>query len=621
MTKSVARSVNQNPWSKEFGAAPATVRLISQILLPAFFAFCILSPVFGFHAETPASIAGGSGLNNSAAGECALSEPTPISPEGGVSPTPTYTWTAVSGAEQYQLWVDDSGAIPKIKSWYTASEVGCPSGTGICSVTPTVYLTNGPAQFSVRAWASCNGGTYGPWSDPKPFTVGAGMGNYVTQVGGLYPVDDAMVGGSAIFQAQVRNNHSAAMPSNAVVSFHVLGEAFDSIVGSVSIAGLAPGSMSAYACEWSVPRSLNPGVYFYRARVYIDTAAVSYWSSWKYFTILPGGGEHYLALVPQILPVSDATLGGSATLVAVVANISTQVLPEGSAIRFWVSGLSNNWVGSAPVAGLPAGAKRAYSFVWHIPSNLTPGAYAYYAQVFNGAATPISPWSDGMDFAIHAGYYRAQVLQIAPITDARAGNPAALRADVKNTGTLPLPANATVWFWVSGLPNNWVGGVPVAGLGPGANTWYTLIWQIPPDLPSGSYSCWAQVWTSGQISQWSEEQPFTVAAANMPGKATLIFPSGAIADPTPAYRWSAVPSASWYYLWVSDSSNRQKIAIWYTADQGGCASGSGECSVEPSGMLAPGIYRWWIQTWNNAGYGPWSEALTFSVGTAGGQQR
>ena len=28
-----------------------------------------------------------------------------------------------------------------------------------------------------------------------------------------------------------------------------------------------------------------------------------------------------------------------------------------------------------------------------------------------------------------------------------------------------------------------------------------------------------------------------------------------------------------------------------------------------------GTYTWWIQTWNNAGDGPWSNGLTFSIST------
>jgi hypothetical protein len=29
--------------------------------------------------------------------------------------------------------------------------------------------------------------------------------------------------------------------------------------------------------------------------------------------------------------------------------------------------------------------------------------------------------------------------------------------------------------------------------------------------------------------------------------------------------------------------------------------------------LTSGNYRWWIQTWNTGGYGPWSSLMNFSL--------
>jgi hypothetical protein len=82
---------------------------------------------------------------------------------------------------------------------------------------------------------------------------------------------------------------------------------------------------------------------------------------------------------------------------------------------------------------------------------------------------------------------------------------------------------------------------------------------------------------------------FRLVSDNIPPeKATLISPSGTISTPTPTYTWNAVPSATWYYLWVNDSTST-KIQTWYTATQAGCASGTGTCSVTPSVRLASGV--------------------------------
>ena len=78
------------------------------------------------------------------------------------------------------------------------------------------------------------------------------------------------------------------------------------------------------------------------------------------------------------------------------------------------------------------------------------------------------------------------------------------------------------------------------------------------------------------------------------------------------YTWNAVSNAAWYYLWVNDSTGA-KVTTWYAAAQAGCATGTGTCSVTPSVTLASGAAQWWIQTWNDNGYGPWSTGMAFIV--------
>lgn len=101
-----------------------------------------------------------------------------------------------------------------------------------------------------------------------------------------------------------------------------------------------------------------------------------------------------------------------------------------------------------------------------------------------------------------------------------------------------------------------------------------------------------------------------------PAAATLVSPSGSVGgNTTPTYTWNAVSNATWYRLWVDDSVNNQ-IKQWYPAADVGCGSGTGNCSITPTTELAAdGEFRWWIQTWNSDGSGPWSTDLTFYTGT------
>jgi hypothetical protein len=111
---------------------------------------------------------------------------------------------------------------------------------------------------------------------------------------------------------------------------------------------------------------------------------------------------------------------------------------------------------------------------------------------------------------------------------------------------------------------------------------------------------------------------------SVPAAATLVAPAGAVDSNTPAYTWNAVAESARYRLYVSDAATAGRIAAWYTAEQVGCGSGTGTCSVTPATALAPGAAKWWVRTANDAGDGPWSSRLDFTVpnrvpGTPGGR--
>jgi hypothetical protein len=91
-----------------------------------------------------------------------------IAPAGAIaSQTPTFTWNARLGVSYYLLKVTDVDNF-SVERWYRPSEVGCPLGTGICSVSPGIPVTPGPAEWQILTW---NAFGYGAWTDPRPFTV------------------------------------------------------------------------------------------------------------------------------------------------------------------------------------------------------------------------------------------------------------------------------------------------------------------------------------------------------------------------------------------------------------------------------------------------------------------
>lgn len=92
---------------------------------------------------------------------------------------------------------------------------------------------------------------------------------------------------------------------------------------------------------------------------------------------------------------------------------------------------------------------------------------------------------------------------------------------------------------------------------------------------------------------------------------TLIAPNNLVSDPVPTFRWTPVEDASWYQLWVNDSTGTV-IKRWYTAAQ--VNADSGECSVTPGETLASGRSQWWVRAWSESrGNGKWSSGRWFST--------
>jgi len=88
-------------------------------------------------------------------------------------------------------------------------------------------------------------------------------------------------GDTVTLRAYVNNMSTKALPDNAVVSFTLQGGLN---VGTVSAAGLAPGSSQWYSLTRTVPGGFTPGTYTYEASVWVGEADVT-WKPEYYPTV------------------------------------------------------------------------------------------------------------------------------------------------------------------------------------------------------------------------------------------------------------------------------------------------------------------------------------------------
>lgn len=105
--------------------------------------------------------------------------------------------------------------------------------------------------------------------------------------------------------------------------------------------------------------------------------------------------------------------------------------------------------------------------------------------------------------------------------------------------------------------------------------------------------------------------PAFLYADDPPAAPTLASPTGAGVAPTPIFTWSAVAGADDYYLWVNNAAGTP-VVQQYFSQAGACVLDT--CTVSPTTTLSAGFHTWWVQARNSAGAGPWSAALSFTVG-------
>lgn len=176
----------------------------------------------------------------------------------------------------------------------------------------------------------------------------------------------------------------------------------------------------------------------------------------------------------------------------------------------------------------------------------------------------------------------AEITSLWPVSNAMPGATSRLWANVVNTSTSALPANAQVGFYVYGPEiDKFVGYASVAGLAVGAAKWVYFDWAIPAAASPDIYSYWAVVLQgSTEISNWSDPQDFTIGihakvtnlypvSNTLPGKTSILWAdvknTGSAALPVNALVWFYVrgPGIDKFVGSVSASGLAAGASEWF----------------------------------------------------------
>jgi hypothetical protein len=136
--------------------------------------------------------------------------------------------------------------------------------------------------------------------------------------------------------------------------------------------------------------------------------------------------------------------------------------------------------------------------------------------------------------------------------------------------------------------------------------------RVRPNVPlvGGTYTWWVRAYTPSVYGPWSAGMTFSTAAQSLPGSSAGIAPTASSTNATPTFSWTEIPAATRYRLVVRTASG-VVFKKWFTSVDASCSGGT--CSVSPGQGFPAGTYTWRVRTANEAGFGPWSSALSFTV--------
>jgi hypothetical protein len=517
--------------------------------------------------------------------------PTLSSPSGsGSDATPTFTWTAAAGATSYLLYLETTAGVLKYQNSYSTVAAGCAAGTGNCSVTPVVSLADGNYRWYIQASNSSGAGN---WTAATSFSISGG-GYSVPTVPSTVTLTSPSGATTNSSPVYVFSKSSSATYYELYIETNTGVKKHDVWYTAAQADCPADGAEISCSITPSPDPALMNGSYRWYVRAYNGAGNGTLTAATAFTISVTAPGAATLSSpsgsISNSSPAYSWAAVSGATKYELYIDTSTGVKKH----DIWYSAVQASCSGGGTCSITP-----------NPDPALTNGNYRWFIRTANWAGN--GAWSAAKSFAVSVTV-PSDVTLTSPSGTVTNSSPAYVfsKADGATYYELYVETSAGVKkhdVWYSAAQAD----CPVGGVEASCS----IVPTADPALTNGSYKWYVRAYNGAGTSAWSAATAFTVAAT-LPGAATLATPSGTITNSSPTYSWNAVSGATFYELYIETSAGVKKHDKWYSAVQARCSSG-GTCSIDanPDPALTPGVYRWYIRTYNGAGNGAWSSATTF----------
>ena len=236
--------------------------------------------------------------------------PTPLTPTGTITdPTPTYTWTKLSGAALYRYALYQGTTL---KYALTVNPTTCGSSSTICSNTPATVLSNGAYTWKVRAYMD---GVWKAYSANMSFTVAstAFVSQFTSDASGWIPQNGSWSVASGFYQ-------TSGLTNKFVSSRHKYN--YDTFTYQVKLS-----RTGCAACAY--------GIYFNSAPLPLGSDGS--WNNGYFFLITDTGfffaGQKYGGVFPSVWDwTASASISTGSNILKVTYNSSTHF------VQFFING-------------------------------------------------------------------------------------------------------------------------------------------------------------------------------------------------------------------------------------------------------------------------------------------